>query len=85
MACRRLREPFAAGVGDLYAYGRGLSDEPQEEVPSGHSPVANGVRGELGREQGERVVRLGGVGGCPRRADARRRGDGQGGHPAEWS
>jgi len=35
--------------------------EPQEEVPAWHAPVANGVRGELGNKQGERVMRLGGV------------------------
>lgn len=63
---RRDRYAFGAGVGDLDPYGRGVAGQREVEVAAGDQAVPDGVGGELGDDQRQRVVRVAVVGDAPR-------------------
>lgn len=60
------RYAFGAGVGDLDPYGRGVAGQREVEVAAGDPAVPDGVDGELGDDQRQRVVRVAVVGDAPR-------------------
>lgn len=59
------RNPFSPGVRYLDAQGLGVGGQPDLEVPARFATVDDGVSGELGRDEGQRLVHCGRVGVAP--------------------